>query len=130
MVGFYVKVKYMDMLLIISVMLFAANFIAACIRLKRLPKSAYEVATAFDYPERILWFVCVWGGLALAAPALIDATPEQYQFLSYIAIASGIVFGMCAHLDSKVDRTITTIAGWLCIFTTIICVVLFLTSKL
>ena len=119
----------MDMLLIISVMLFAANFIAACIRLKRLPKSAYEVATAFDYPERILWFVCVWGGMALAEPALIDATPEQYQFLSYIAIACGIVFGMCAHLDSKVDRLITTIAGWLCLLSAVLCLVLSLISK-
>ena len=120
----------MGTLLIISVILLLAYFIAACVKLGGLPHSVYSLANAFDYPWRVLWFVSLWGGIALAAPALIETTPENYQFLSYISIACAIIFGMCARLDSKVDRTITTIAGWLCLFTAIICVVLSLTSKL
>lgn len=120
----------MGTLLIISVILLLAYFIAACVKLGGLPHSVYSLATAFDYPWRVFWFVAIWGGAALAAPALIEYTPADYQFLTYIALASAVVFGMCARLDEKVDKIITRIAGWLCLFAAIICVVLSLTSKL
>ncbi len=119
----------MGTLLIIAFAMLLAYFVAACIKLRGLPKSAYELATAFNYPWRILWFVAIWGGTALAAPALMEHTPINYQFLTYITLACAVIFGLCARLDEGVDKLITKISGWLCVISAILSVVLSLTFK-
>lgn len=105
----------MNTLVIIAIVLFVAYIVAASLKLGRLPKSLTETATVFEWPWRVLWFVAIWGSVALIAPAAIEHAKDGTRFLVFIALAAAIIYGFCGRLNEGIDRKITTIAGYVCV---------------
>jgi cation transport ATPase len=112
--GFQDKnIKIMTITLIISILLLVAYIVTASIKLGHIPSSSTELATAFDWPWRVWWFIAIWGAAAFAAPSAFEYANDNNRFLIFIAIADAIVYSMCARLNDSVDILITKIAGWL-----------------
>lgn len=98
--------------IIISIVLLAAYIIGASVKLGRCPESLTELATVFEWPWRVLWFVALWGAAVFAAPSAVEHSSDETMFLAYITVVAVVIYSMCARLDDGVDTTITAIAGW------------------
>lgn len=102
----------MTLTIIISIVLLAAYIIGASAKLGRCPESLTELATVFEWPWRVLWFVAICGAATFAAPSAVEHSSDETMFLAYITVSAVVIYSMCARLDDGIDATITTVAGW------------------
>lgn len=107
----------------IGIALLMAYTIAVGIKLGRTPSSLTELAMAFEWPLRSLWFVATWGFICLSAPSLINGANDNTRYLVYISLATAIIYTVAVQLNEEVDRKIATVAGWLCIVTALAAIV-------
>lgn len=122
--GLHVKNNYiMVITLIISILLLVAYIVTASIKLGHIPSSLRDLATAFEWPWRVWWFIAIWGAVIFSAPSAFEFANDGNRFLIFIALGSIIIFSMCAKLNDSIDNLIAKIAGWLFIITTALFIV-------
>ena len=100
-------------LTIVSVLLIAAYTAAVCIKGKGIPAS---ISTTFYSLAHPLWFSITMVGTAfLLMPAILEVTPESYQFVAFLACFGLIMVGAAPHFKEDFEKKIHTAGALLCI---------------
>jgi len=101
----------MNTLMIISVLIFAAFVAAVCVRSRVWPDSVSDTARLTDWPLRALWYVTAAAAVVCSAPALVDSTSENWQFLAFIVLAAATLCIVSTYSSDIADRRINMITA-------------------
>jgi hypothetical protein len=100
-------------LTIISVLLIASYTAAVCAKGKGIP---YSISATFYSLEHKWWFgitMVLTAGLLM--PAILEVTPESYQFTAFLACAGMIATGVAPNFREGIDRKVHTVGAVLCL---------------
>lgn len=76
------------MITLIALVLVSVTYIvAATMYQKSVPESISAIVYSFGKPGRWMWTLWIWACAFLLAPMLIEAMPENRQFLSFLTIS-------------------------------------------
>lgn len=115
----------MKILLFISFVMMTVYLMGVCLWKLQLPDSLTETAKWLKWPWKLAWYVASCGGAVLAAPALVSATADALQFLSYLTTVGALIVGMAATVQGNPDELILKVGCWL---TVIAATIMVLTS--
>lgn len=100
-------------LTIISALIIASYTAAVCIKVKGIP---YSISATF-YALEHKWLFCatmiITAGLLM--PAILQETPESYQFTAFLACAGMIMVGSAPHFKEGIEKKIHTVGAVLCL---------------
>lgn len=100
-------------LTIISALIIASYTAAVCIKVKGIP---YSISATF-YALEHKWLFCatmiITAGLLM--PAILQKTPESYQFTAFLACVGMIMVGAAPHFKEGLEKKIHTVGAVLCL---------------
>lgn len=100
-------------LTIISALIIASYTAAVCIKVKGIP---YSISATF-YALEHKWLFCatmiITAGLLM--PAILQKTPESYQFTAFLACVGMIMVGAAPHFKEGLEKKIHTAGAVLCL---------------
>lgn len=100
-------------LTIISALIIASYTAAVCIKVKGIP---YSISATF-YALEHKWLFCatmiITAGLLM--PAILQKTPESYQFTAFLACVGIIMVGAAPHFKEGLEKKIHTVGAVLCL---------------
>lgn len=100
-------------LTIISALIIASYTTAVCIKVKGIP---YSISATF-YALENKWLFCatmiITAGLLM--PAILQKTPESYQFMAFLACVGMIMVGAAPHFKEGLEKKIHTVGAVLCL---------------
>lgn len=100
-------------LVILSIICITAYTGAVCIKCKGIPCSISET---FYKLEHKWWFlVTMWLTAGLLMPAILEITPESYQFIAFLACTGMAFVGVAPNFREGLDRPVHIIGAILCI---------------
>lgn len=100
-------------LTIISALLIATYTAAVCIKGKGVP---YSISETFYKIKNKVWFGATMVLTAcLLMPAILDVTPESYQFTAFLACAGMIATGVAPNFREGIDKRVHTVGAVLCL---------------
>ena len=103
----------MTALTIISALLIAAYTVAVCIKCKGIPYSIsetyYKISHKFWFGATMVLTAC------LLMPAILQVTPDSYQFTAFLACVGLIMVGVAPNFREGIDRKIHTTGAVLCL---------------
>ena len=103
----------MTALIIISALLIAAYTVAVCIKCKGIP---YSISETYYKIEHKAWFgVTMILTACLLMPAILEVTPDSYQFTAFLACAGMVMTGIAPNFREGIDRKIHTTGAVLCL---------------
>lgn len=100
-------------LTIISALLIVAYTASVCIKCKGIP---YSISETYYRISHKFWFgitMVLTAGLLM--PAILEVTPESYQFTAFLACAGMIATGIAPNFREGVDRKVHTVGAVLCL---------------
>lgn len=103
----------MTALTIISALLIAAYTVAVCIKCKGIPYSISE--TYYKIKHKFFFGVTMVLTACLLMPAILEITPDSYQFTAFLACVGLIMVGVAPNFREGIDRKIHTTGAVLCL---------------
>ncbi len=108
----------------IALFTFAAIVVVACVNSKTIPFSVTDTALLCKYPLRWVWYFTAFFAIAGSAPAVIEATGDNYRFIAFLmmlAAAICIVTTFCDKDIASTPHVIATIAFYLAGLALLLC---------
>lgn len=103
----------MTTLIILSALCIAAYTAAVCIKFGGVPAS---ISATFYKLEHKVWFgATMWLTAGLLIPAILEATPECYQFTAFLACLGMLLIGTAPNFRDGIDRPVHITGAVLCI---------------
>lgn len=103
----------MTVLTILSALLIATYTATVCIKCKGVP---YSISETFYKIDHKMWFgVTMVLTACLLMPAILQVTPDSYQFTAFLACAGMIATGVAPNFREGIDRKIHTSGAVLCL---------------
>lgn len=103
----------MTVFTIISALLIAVYTAAVCIKTGGIP---YSISETYYKIEHKYWFGSTMVLTAcMLMPAILDVTPDSYQFTAFLACAGMIMTGIAPNFREGIDRKIHTTGAVLCL---------------
>lgn len=100
-------------LTILSALLIATYTAAVCIKTGGIP---YSISETYYKIEHKYWFGSTMVLTAcMLMPAILDVTPDSYQFTAFLACAGMIMTGVAPNFREGIDRKIHTAGAVLCL---------------
>lgn len=100
-------------LIILSALCIVAYTAAVCIKFKGVPSS---ISATFYKLGHKLWFgATMWLTAELLMPAILDATPPNYQFTAFLACIGMMLIGIAPNFQSGIERPVHITGAVLCI---------------
>lgn len=100
-------------LVILSIICIAAYTAAVCIKFKGVPSS---ISATFYSLEHKLWFgATMWLTAGLLMPAILEYTPDCYQFTAFLACIGMMFVGVAPNFREGLDRKVHTAGAVTCI---------------
>lgn len=100
-------------IMLISLFLVAAYTTAVCIKGHGVPSSISATFYALDHK---LWFgATMWLTAGLLMPAILEMTPESYQFTAFLACAGMMLVGAAPNFREGIERSIHVAGAILCL---------------
>lgn len=100
-------------LVILSALCIATYTAAVCIKFKGVPSS---ISATFYKLEHKLWFGATMVLTAcLLMPAILEITPDSYQFTAFLACVGLIMVGVAPNFLEGIERKIHTTGAFLCL---------------
>lgn len=100
-------------LTIISALIIASYTAAVCIKVKGIP---YSISATF-YALEHKWLFCatmiITAGLLM--PAILQKTPESYQFTAFLSCVGLIMVGVAPNFREGIEKEIHTTGAVLCL---------------
>ena len=103
----------MTTLTIISLVIIAAYTAAVCVKGKGIP---YSISATFYSLAHKWWFgatMVLTAGLLM--PAILEVTPESYQFTAFLACLGMIMTGVAPNFKEGMDKKIHTAGAVMCL---------------
>lgn len=103
----------MTVFTIISALLIAVYTAAVCIKTGGVP---YSISETYYKISHKAWF-CVTMVLTacLLMPAILEVTPDSYQFTAFLACAGMVMTGIAPNFREGIDQKIHTAGAILCL---------------
>ena len=103
----------MGILIIVSALCVAAYTAAVCVKCKGVP---YSISETFYRLEHKLWFgATMFLTAGLLMPAILEVTPESYQFTAFLACVGMIMTGIAPNFREGIERPIHIVGAILCL---------------
>lgn len=103
----------MEILIFLSALCITVYTIAVCIKCKGIP---YSISETFYKLEHKWWFlVTMWLTAGLLMPAILEITPNSYQFTAFLACAGMMLVGAAPNFREGIDKKVHTTGAVLCI---------------
>ena len=103
----------MGILIIVSALCVAAYTAAVCVKCKGVP---YSISETFYRLEHKLWFgATMFLTAGLLMPAILEVTPESYQFTAFLACAGMMLVGAAPNFREGIERPIHVAGAILCL---------------
>ena len=103
----------MGILIIVSALCVAAYTAAVCVKCKGVP---YSISETFYRLEHKLWFgATMFLTAGLLMPAILEMTPESYQFTAFLACAGMMLVGAAPNFREGIERPIHIAGAILCL---------------
>lgn len=103
----------MTTLIILSALCIVSYTAAVCIKFKGVPSS---ISATFYKLEYKLWFgATMWLTTGLLIPAILEVTPDCYQFTAFLACLGMMLIGIAPNFREGIDRPIHITGAILCI---------------
>lgn len=103
----------MTTLIILSALCIASYTAAVCIKFGGVPAS---ISATFYKLEHKLWFgATMWITAGMLMPAILDVTPDRYQFTAFLACLGMMLIGIAPNFREGIDRPIHITGAILCI---------------
>ena len=103
----------MEILVLFSALCIAAYTAAVCIKFGGVPAS---ISATFYKLEHKVWFgATMWLTAGLLMPAILEITPDSYQFTAFLACAGMIMTGIAPNFREGIERKIHTAGAILCL---------------
>ena len=98
---------------IISTLLIVAYTASVCIKCKGIP---YSISETYYRISHKFWFgITMVLTACLLMPAILEITPDSYQFTAFLACVGLIMVGVAPNFREGIDRKIHTIGAVLCL---------------
>lgn len=103
----------MTALTVLSFLLIATYTAAVCIKFGGVPSS---ISATFYSLQHKFWFgVTMILTACLLMPAILEVTPDSYQFTAFLACAGMVMTGIAPNFREGIDRKIHTTGAVLCL---------------
>jgi hypothetical protein len=103
----------MALLIILSALLIATYTAAVCIKCKGIP---YSISETFYKIEHKFWFgTTIILTACLLMPAILEVTPDSYQFTAFLACVGMVMTGVAPHFKEGIEKKIHTAGAVLCL---------------
>lgn len=103
----------MGILIIVSALCVAAYTAAVCVKCKGVP---YSISETFYKLDHKLWFgATMFLTAGLLMPAILEVTPEFYQFTAFLACAGMMLVGAAPNFREGIERPIHVAGAILCL---------------
>lgn len=103
----------MTTLIILSALCIASYTAAVCVKFGGVPAS---ISATFYKIEHKAWFgATMWLTAGLLMPAILEVTPDSYQFTAFLSCAGMMMVGVAPNFREGVDRPIHIAGAILCI---------------
>lgn len=100
-------------LTILSALIIAAYTVAVCIKCKGIP---YSISETYYKISHKFWFgVTMVLTACLLMPAILEITPNSYQFMAFLACLGMIMTGIAPNFREGIERKIHTAGAILCL---------------
>ena len=98
---------------ILSALLISTYTAAVCIKGQGVP---YSISETYYKIEHKYWFGSTMVLTAcMLMPAILDVTPDSYQFTAFLACAGMIMTGVAPNFREGIDRKIHTVGAVICL---------------
>ena len=103
----------MILLTVLSLLLIVSYTIGVCAYTRGIP---YSISETYYKIKHKFWFaVATIGTAALLMPAILEVTPEQYQFLAFLACVGMIFTGAAPNFREGTERKIHIAGAAMCL---------------
>lgn len=100
-------------LILLSILCIAAYTTAVCVKFKGIP---YSISETFYKLEHKWWFLLtMWLIAGLLMPAILEVTPDCYQFTVFLACVGMFLVGAAPNFRDGLDRPVHITGAILCI---------------
>lgn len=100
-------------LVILSIICITAYTAAVCIKCKGIPRS---ISSTFYSLEHKFWFgATMWLTAGLLMPAILEVTPDCYQFTAFLACVGMFMVGVAPNFREGIDKKVHTAGAIICI---------------
>lgn len=100
-------------LTILSALIIAAYTVAVCIKCKGIP---YSISETYYKISHKFWFgVTMVLTACLLMPAILEITPNSYQFMEFLACLGMIMTGIAPNFRKGIEKKIHTTGAVLCL---------------
>ena len=100
-------------LVILSVLCITAYTAAVCIKIKGIPSS---ISATFYKLDHKLWFgAAMWLTAGLLMPAILEVTPDCYQFTAFLACVGMFMVGVAPNFREGMEKKVNMTGAILCI---------------
>ena len=100
-------------LVLVSLLIITSYKAAVCIKCKGVP---YSISETFYRLEHKLWFgATMFLTAGLLMPAILEMTPESYQFTAFLACAGMMLVGAAPNFREGIERPIHIAGAILCL---------------
>ena len=87
--------------------------LSVCVQCKGVP---YSISETFYKLDHKLWFgATMWLTAGLLMPAILEVTPESYQFTAFLACAGMMLVGVAPNFREGIERPIHIVGAILCL---------------
>lgn len=103
----------MILLTILSLICILSYTISVCIKFKGIP---YSISATFYSLTHKWWFgITMVLTAVLLMPAILEVTPERYQFTAFLACVGMIMTGAAPHFKEGTEKKAHTVGAVLCL---------------
>lgn len=103
----------MVLLAVLSLLLISSYTIGVCAYTRGIP---YSISETYYKIKHKFWFaVAIIGTAALLMPAILEVTPEQYQFLAFLACVGMIFTGVAPNFREGIEKKIHIAGAFMCL---------------
>lgn len=103
----------MILLTILSLICILSYTISVCIKFKGIP---YSISATFYSLTHKWWFgITMVLTAVLLMPAILEVTPERYQFTAFLACVGMIMIGAAPHFKEGTEKKVHTVGAVLCL---------------
>jgi hypothetical protein len=99
----------MNTLMTICILIFAAFVAVVCIMNRTLPLSVAETAKMSRWPLRAAWYITAMLAVVCSAPALIQSTASDDQFMAFLPLASALLCIIATYSDDTIDNILNIV---------------------
>lgn len=103
----------MVLLTVLSLLLIVSYTIGVCAYTRGIP---YSISETYYKIKHKFWFaVATIGTAALLMPAILEVTPESYQFLAFLACVGMILTGVAPNFREGIEKRIHIAGAFMCL---------------